>query len=45
MIRAGQPAIFHADIEGLNQYMAYLQQSSDVSPVTVRNYQSYKKPR
>lgn len=41
--RAGQPAISHAGIEGLNQYKAYLQQSEDVSLVTVPNYQSYKK--
>src|SRR2546421_9291478 len=40
MKRAGQPAISQAGIEALNQYKMYLQQSEDMSPVTIRNYLS-----
>src|SRR5438094_9919742 len=40
MKRAGQPAISQAGIEALNQYKMYLQQSEDLSPVTIRNYLS-----
>jgi site-specific recombinase XerD len=40
MKRVGQPAISQAGINELNQYRVYLQQSEDVSPVTIRNYLS-----
>ncbi len=40
MKRAGQPAISQAGIEALNQYKVYLQQSEDMSQVTIRNYLS-----
>ncbi len=40
MKRAGQPAISQAGIEALNQYKVYMQQSEDMSPVTIRNYLS-----
>jgi len=40
MKRAGQPIISHAGIEALNQYKVYMQQSEDMSPVTIRNYLS-----
>ena len=40
MKRVGQPAISQAGIEALNLYKVYLQQSEDMSPVTIRNYLS-----
>ncbi len=40
MKRVGQPVISQAGIEALNRYKVYLQQSEDMSPVTIRNYLS-----
>jgi hypothetical protein len=38
---AGKPtSISHAGIDALNHYQAYLRQSEDMSPVTVRDYLS-----
>src|SRR5258708_21961510 len=40
MKRASQPSISHSSNDALNHYQAYLQQSEDMSLVTVRDYLS-----